>query len=401
MSTPPSTMASLFTATPSASKDCERRPRLRRGSSMMRMLFANSCCAELVLQEAGLARDRGAVDRADEMADQRIGDPRVEDDGHLAGLDLARIGARHRALACLAADAARASPDRSHAAPRCSRSRAPCRCLRPRSPSWRCPGSSADRSRGSRSLVTSTMPPMPAEADAPPDLVTPFTARPAASASCARRSSSATRECSGSSRSRSGKIARQQRGIGKPDIFVVGRHARHRHRALGKFRDAVAADVVGRDHRLALPDQYAQADIVAFGALGFLDMAVAHLDPLRDAAHRDRVGGIRAGALCGLDQPLGQRRERGLIEQVGVRQFSSKASKRRMVKSSRTKSLTFDGGAGAKQQTRPDVPDWRGLQAFSRAKNRRFSAARARSRQSCKPRSCQSWETFARPVTAP
>ena len=30
-------------------------------------------------------------------------------------------------------------------------------------------------------LVTSTMPPMPAEAEAPPDLVTPFTPRPASS----------------------------------------------------------------------------------------------------------------------------------------------------------------------------------------------------------------------------
>ena len=33
---------------------------------------------------------------------------------------------------------------------RCNRSRAPCRCRRRRSPSSRCPGSSADRSRGSR-----------------------------------------------------------------------------------------------------------------------------------------------------------------------------------------------------------------------------------------------------------
>ena len=47
--------------------------------------------AELVLQEAGLARDRGAVDGADEMADQRAGDARIEHDRHLAGLDLARI----------------------------------------------------------------------------------------------------------------------------------------------------------------------------------------------------------------------------------------------------------------------------------------------------------------------
>ena len=41
------------------------------------------------------------------------------------------------------------------------------------------------------------MPPMPAEAEAPPDLLTPLTARPAASASEARRSSSATEGVTG------------------------------------------------------------------------------------------------------------------------------------------------------------------------------------------------------------
>ena len=112
---------------------------------------------------------------------------------------------------------------------------------------------------------------------------------------------------------------RQQRRIGEADIFVVGRHARHRDRALGEFRDAIAADVIGRDHGLALSDQHAQADIVALGALGFLDAAVAHLDALRDAAHRHRVGSIGAGALGGLDQALRQRRQRRLVEQVGGR----------------------------------------------------------------------------------
>ncbi len=121
-----------------------------------------------------------------------------------------------------------------------------------------------------------------------------------------------------------GELARQQRRIGKADKFVVRRHPRHRHRALGQFGDAVAGDVVGRDHRLALADQHAQPDIVAFRALGFLDAAVAHLDALRYAAHRDRVGCIRAGALGGLDQALRQRRERRLIEQVGIRRRSGK-----------------------------------------------------------------------------
>ena len=69
---------------------------------------------------------------------------------------------------------------------------------------------------------------------------------------------------------------------------------------------------------LTLPDQHPQSDIIAFGTLGFLDAAVAHLDPLRDAAHGDRIGRVSAGALRRLDQALGQRRQRRLIEQVGV-----------------------------------------------------------------------------------
>src|SRR5215831_17469134 len=61
--------------------------------------------AEMVLEETRLARDRGAVDRVDEMADQRVRHARIVHDGHLAGLDLARIGARNRALPRSAADA--------------------------------------------------------------------------------------------------------------------------------------------------------------------------------------------------------------------------------------------------------------------------------------------------------
>src|SRR6202022_2268237 len=61
-------------------------------------VLAEQLLAETVLEETRLARNRGAVDRADQMADQRSGNPGIEHDRHLAGLDLARIGARHRAL---------------------------------------------------------------------------------------------------------------------------------------------------------------------------------------------------------------------------------------------------------------------------------------------------------------
>src|ERR1700676_1901903 len=43
VNTPSSTIASLLTLTPSASNVCERNPRTRNGSSMMRMLRANNC----------------------------------------------------------------------------------------------------------------------------------------------------------------------------------------------------------------------------------------------------------------------------------------------------------------------------------------------------------------------
>ena len=168
------------------------------------------------------------------------------------------------------------------------------------------------------------MPPMPAEADAPPDLVTPLTREPRGFGFLGAPLQLRSRGNVGIEQIELGEIARQQRRIGEPDIFVFGRNARHRHRAFGELRDAVAGDVVGGDHRLALPDQHAQADIVAFGALGFLDAAVAHLDALRDAAHRNRIGGVSAGAFGGLDQALREVRQHRLIEQTGCRSLGRK-----------------------------------------------------------------------------
>ena len=78
---------------------------------------------------------------------------------------------------------------------------------------------------------------------------------------------------------------------------------------------AVAVEIVGRDHRLLPADQHAQAQIVAFGALRFLDRAVAHLDRQRHAAHGDRVGRIGAGALGGGDEPFGDIGKGGLVEE--------------------------------------------------------------------------------------
>ena len=156
---------------------------------------------------------------------------------------------------------------------------------------------------------------MPADADAPPDLVTPLTARPACSASRAICFELLHARQIAVDQIEIGKGLGQLRFVGEPGIFVFGRDARHRHRALGQYLGAVARHVVGRDHRLAAADQHAQAEIVAFRAFAFLDLAVAHLDRLRQPAHRDRVGGIGAGGQRRLDQPLGPVGEGGLVEQ--------------------------------------------------------------------------------------
>ena len=110
-----------------------------------------------------------------------------------------------------------------------------------------------------------------------------------------------------------GKIARQQRRIGEARELVLGRDLRHRHRALGERRD-VARDVVGRHHRGAAADEHAQTDVVALGALGLIDRAFAHADAQRHRAHRDRVGGIGAGAARGGDETLGEIGQSGLVE---------------------------------------------------------------------------------------
>src|SRR6516162_7413295 len=99
------------------------------------------------------------------------------------------------------------------------------------------------------------MPPMPAEAEAPPDLVTPLTASPARSARCARAA----------------------RGIGEAGERIFGRRLCHGDRAFGE-RCHVGLHVVGRYHRLAAADERAQPHTVDFGALGILDRALAHLD---------------------------------------------------------------------------------------------------------------------------
>ena len=171
-------------------------------------------------------------------ADERARDARIEHHRHLAGRDLARIEPRDRALAGAAADLLRALRDRRRAAPRRNRSRAPCRCLRRRSPASRCRGASRDRRREKPWLVTSTMPPMPAEAEAPPDLADALDRKRRPASARARHGPRALRPSA--DRGRSGR----DRGNRAP--AALGRRARRylssgAARAIATARSASAA----------------------------------------------------------------------------------------------------------------------------------------------------------------
>ena len=157
-------------------------------------------------------------------------------------------------------------------------------------------------------LVTSTSPPMPAEAEAPPDLLTPLTARPASSAALAQPLQFGDRRQLRIEQIEIRKRVRQRIRIREPGIGIVGRDARHRHGTPGEF-GGIGLDVVGGDHCLPRADEHAQADVVAFGAFGFFDRALAHLHGKRDRAHRDRVGGIGACGAGRGHQSFGQLRE--------------------------------------------------------------------------------------------
>ena len=217
------------------------------------------------------------------------------------------------------------------------------------------------------------MPPMPAEADAPPDFDTPETARPDSSASRARFSRHLDRRHIRIEQIEIRKLAREQCRIGEPGKLIFRRHARHGDSAFGKRIEAVALDVVGRDRGLLMADQHAQADVVALGALRFLDGAVAHVDGERDRAHGDGIGLVGAGAACGGNESFSKFGEGGLIEErghFGVGNLFDEGGLKERTQSSRHL---------RKQKSRQDVRSGRAMQP-ALPKNDGIAAT---SRQSC------------------
>ena len=99
-------------------------------------------------------------------------------------------------------------------------------------------------------------------------------------------------------------FARSSAGSARPANAILRRRARHGDRAFGQRIDAVALMSLVDTTACLRPTRTRKPEIVALGALRFLDRAVAHLDRQRHRAHRDGIGRVGAGAPRGGDQAL-------------------------------------------------------------------------------------------------
>ena len=66
-----------------------------------------------------------------------------------------------------------------------------------------------------------------------------------------------------------------------------------------------------------LADKDAEREVVALRPPRLLDLAEAHVDAERNAAHANRVGGIGAGLARSLDEARGAVGQIGLVEDFG------------------------------------------------------------------------------------
>ena len=105
-------------------------------------------------------------------------------------------------------------------------------------------------------------------------------------------------------------------GLGQAAIGIFRHRLGHRDGALDQRRDRAAGAVVGRDDRLALADQDAQAEIVALRALEFLDLAQPLGVRQRDAFEQHGVGVVGAGA-ARLGDELAEKVEGGILRHDG------------------------------------------------------------------------------------
>ena len=131
-------------------------------------------------------------------------------------------------------------------------------------------------------------------------------------------SSSRRRAARGSSRSRSGKSCASSAGSARPAYWSSGAT-----RAIATARSAERRDAVAASCRWSRPPPGCGRPARAGRCRRLRSARIPRPRRraprrLRHAAHRHRVGGIGAGRSRGLDQPLRERGERRLIEQVGI-----------------------------------------------------------------------------------
>ena len=285
---PSATSSCRDTRTPSPSNGRERRPRGRSGSSTIVTPVREDAAAELVLEEARLAGDRRAADRAGEMAEQGRRDARVEQHRISAGLAAASGSSRATARSPGAAADLRGAVEileMAGAVPRmvALHRRAFARDHRCRAAMAARPigaGETARRRkrdrRGRRARARAARIGDAVDRRAPPVSASSARARSSAGSGSRhrRRRATAARRAAASS------------GGARPAYGSSGAS-----RAIARQRSTSVAErlvrqVRGGDRRRALADEQPQPDLLALGAADVFELAEADLDARRAARRR-------------------------------------------------------------------------------------------------------------------
>ncbi len=249
--------------------------------------------AQLVLQEAGAARDAGAVDRPRQVAEQTAGDAGIVDHGEFRGFRSRRVEPCDGTLAGAVADLRRVvQVGQMHRAVQVvvalhRRSRA--------------------GQRGGGDRVTGAHRPPGEAGGGDEERLGAAEARIAAlGVGDAVHRQGGVLGGGGAGDQRlgggfggvfqvQGDVPRRRGGVGQAGVGVLRHDAGHGDRTLRQFGEPGGIDGGGRDDGGLLAQEHAQAEVAAFGALDVLCLAEAAGDGQRGAGDQHRVGGIGAG----------------------------------------------------------------------------------------------------------
>jgi hypothetical protein len=95
--------------------------------------------------------------------------------------------------------------------------------------------------------------------------------------------------------------------VGKAGMRIFGRHPRHCHRTLRQC--AFIGSLARVDRRHLLADKNPQAEIIRFGRLGILDLAIAHGSRARAAANHQRIRLVGTSRPGSPDETLSRRQQ--------------------------------------------------------------------------------------------